>query len=103
MHQLKRIIGNTRHNTHFANISPKTELLDDVYDGDIYRAFYEENRNSIKTGNVFSYTLNTDGISVCEKSTLSITPIILAINELPLAERFCIENVAIAGMYFFSF
>jgi hypothetical protein len=37
--------------------------------------------------------LNTDGISICDKSNLSIWPVYLAINE------FNIDNIIKAGIY----
>lgn len=83
--------------SHFSKIVPNASLLTDVYDGEIYKRFYSENAQEIKTGNVLSYTLNTDGLALCEKSKLTLTPVILAINELPIEERFVIENVIIAG------
>lgn len=83
-----------------ANIKPKSDLYSDVYDGQIYKTFYQENLVSIQKGETFSLILNTDGVSLCEKSRLSITPIILSINEMPLTERYCIENVIIAGMIY---
>lgn len=45
---------------------------------------------------MLSYTLNTDGLALCEKSKLTLTPVILVINKLPIEERFVIENVIIA-------
>lgn len=78
-------------------IKPKPDILNDVYDGDIYSKFFESESEGIRLGTVKSYTMNTDGISLCEKSKLSLTPVILSINELPLAERFCIDNVVICG------
>ena len=41
--------------------------------------------------------MNTDGIALAEKSNLSLWPIFLAINEIPIEERFCIDNVIVAG------
>jgi hypothetical protein len=47
----------------------------------------------------FTFLLNTDGISICEKSGLTIWPILLAINEIAIGDRFCIDNIIIAGNY----
>jgi hypothetical protein len=43
--------------------------------------------------------LNTDGISICDKSNLSIWPFYLEINELNIGKRFCIDNIIIAGIW----
>lgn len=95
LEQIKRILKIQKSDA--SRISPKTDILTDVYDGDIYANFFQCESEGLKLGNVMSYTLNTDGIALCEKSRLSITPIILSLNELPLAERFNIQNVVIAG------
>lgn len=93
--QLKRILSR---DLSFSNkIEPCTDVITVVYDSEIYKNVFREHEEEIRSGNVFTFSLNTDGISICEKSDLSITPIILAINELPLCERFCIENMCIAG------
>jgi len=46
----------------------------------------------------FSFTINTDGISVSNKSKLTIWPVFIVINELPLNIRFSIDNVILAGL-----
>ena len=76
-------------------------FYEDVTDGHLYQKFqktiHEMFSSNISTANVFSFTLNTDGISLCEKSKLSVWPVFLTINELDLSDRFFIENVIIAG------
>jgi hypothetical protein len=49
----------------------------------------------------FTFLMNTDGISLAEKSNLSIWPIFFAINELPVEERFWIDNIIIADTKFY--
>ena len=100
--QLKRILGDKRYAEHIKKIRPLNDIIKDVYDGKIYKEFFAKNSDDIQKGATFSYTLNADGIAMCNKSKLSLTPVILAINELPLGERFCIENVVIAGEYLIS-
>jgi hypothetical protein len=70
------------------------DYIEDVYDGELYKSFI----NSFKDpNNVYSFTINTDGISMSQKSNLSVWPVFLTINELPIEERFCIQNVIVAG------
>ncbi len=71
----------------------------DVYDGAIYQKFYQKYEKQVQEGSVFSFCLNTDGISPCSKSKKSIWPIILVINELPVTVRYCFENIVFAGKY----
>jgi hypothetical protein len=72
----------------------------DVYDGAIYQKFFRDYKNEINQSKVFSLCINTDGISMCNKSKKSVWPIMLVINELPVAIRFCLENVIFAGNLF---
>lgn len=94
--QLKRILKDS--NFHPERIETHSDLLIDIYDGVIYQKFFNENSESIRSGFTFSFSLNADGIALCEKSELSITPVILTLNEIPIGQRFCIENVVIAGI-----
>ncbi|RNA29376.1 hypothetical protein BpHYR1_028554 [Brachionus plicatilis] len=52
----------------------------------------------LSKGQYFTLTLNSDGIKLSDKSNMSIWPVILIINELPLETRFLIENTIIAGV-----
>ena len=45
----------------------------------------------------FTFTIFSDGISVCKKSNITIWPILLVINKLPIERRFCVDHVIIAG------
>lgn len=95
--QLIRIRSGRDFSNHFQSIMPKNELITDIYDGEIYKHFYENHSAEIHSGRVHSYTLCSDGIALCEKSRLCLTPTILSINEIPSSERFCIENIIIGG------
>lgn len=44
-----------------------------------------------------TFSLNTDGVSISDKSKLSMWPIYLIIKEHPLHVRFAFDNVIIAG------
>ena len=46
------------------------------------------------------FLLNTDGISSNKKPKLTIWPVFLVINELPLEIRFLIDNTILAGNAF---
>jgi hypothetical protein len=79
--------------------SSSDDFYDDIYDGELYQSF----KRSFRTSEfIYSFTINTDGISMSNKSNLSIWPVFLTINELPLEERFCIQNVIVAGNLLFS-
>lgn len=97
--QINRILCGKNRKQHFKSIRPKTDVINDIYDGDLYKNFYEYNSAYINEGTVHSYTFCSDGIALCSKSKLSLTPIILSVNEFPWYERFCIENVVIAGKF----
>lgn len=92
--QIRRIFSN---NKFLGENMQMQDFIQDLYDGAIYKKFYNQKKNSFILKECFSFSLNADGIKVCDKSNLSIWPIILVINELPLKERYCIENCIIAG------
>jgi hypothetical protein len=51
-------------------------------------------------GEMYTLMLNTDGIQLFEISKVSLWPILLVLNKLPMDIRFNIDNVIIAGKYF---
>ena len=72
--------------------------LIDIKDGRIYKKILSsEDGELIKWNKAFTMSINTDGISFCTKSKLTIWPVYLVINELPIQKRFSIDNVIIAG------
>ena len=73
--------------------SKNDNLICDIKDGSYYKDFISSIKKENNDSNVFSFMLNTDGISLCEKSNLAIWPVYLAINELPIEERFHIDNI----------
>ncbi|CAF0766894.1 unnamed protein product [Brachionus calyciflorus] len=81
----------------------KTNLssnIEDIYDGNIYKEYRKNlvyNNNQLIEKN-YSFILNTDGIELSQKSTISIWPVYLAINELPIQNRYFIDNILIAGI-----
>lgn len=76
--------------------------LTDIKDGTLYKSILSsEDGESVKKNKAFTLTINTDGISICKKSKLTIWPVYLVINELPIQKRFSIDNVIIAGTYIY--
>ena len=83
------------------NINKESNIneLNDVYDGNIYKELLSsENGALFKEGKAFSFLMNSDDISISNKSDLTIWPVYLIINELPIEKRFTIDNVIIAGI-----
>ncbi|CAF1069114.1 unnamed protein product [Brachionus calyciflorus] len=74
-------------------------IISDVTDGIIYEDFLKDNFDPINKKECFSFTLSTDGISVCSQSGLSIWPIMLGVNEVHSSQRLCLENIIIAVNY----
>ena len=95
--QIKLLLKKKRLPIKFNAINNDKSTIDDMSDGNIYKRFRSSVNNCCKT---YSFTLSTDGISLCDKSSLSIWPVFLAINEIPIAERYFWENIIIAGNYF---
>ncbi|CAF1033550.1 unnamed protein product [Brachionus calyciflorus] len=92
--QLKRIFSNNRKD--LINFKPKFSdiFIQDFCDGKIYNEIYRTESKS----KFYTLLLNTDGIELAQKSKLSIWPIILVINELPIGKRFCFNNIVIGGL-----
>ncbi len=79
-------------------VNNNVDDLNDFKDGKIYRALLNsEDGKFFKNSEAFSFIMNTDGISPCSKSKLTIWPIYLTIGEIPLDNRFLIENTILAG------
>lgn len=71
----------------------------DVYDGDLYKSYYEKEGPLSKQENV-SFTFNTDGAPVFKSSKISVWPLFLVIDELPYKLRMLKENMLMAGLWF---
>lgn len=78
------------------NFTLDTEYINDVIDGSVYQDFIKA-ENPGNKNDCCTFNLNTDGISLCEKSNLSIWPIYLNINEFEIEDRFFVDNTLIAG------
>ena len=91
--------------SHISSILKRVDLIDssnidqnnisDVFDGELYKSFQSSN-SSRET--VLSFTLNSDGVQFGSSSSLSLWPVYLVINEIPLHQRFAFENIIVAGL-----
>jgi len=69
-------------------------VISDIYDSSNYKKY----RKAIKYSKFsYSFTINTDGVNLCDKSNLTLWPVYLVINEIDSEERFYIYNRIIAG------
>ena len=76
-----------------------TNDLCDITDGELYqRVLASIDGPLFKKMRAFSFSMNTDGASLSKNSKLSMWPVFLIINELPLHRRFAIDNVILAGL-----
>ena len=97
--QIQRIFSKLNQDS-FAEQTEEGDFLNDIHDGKIYSQFKEKHKEAIANKLVFSLSINTDGIKFADKSSLSLWPVFLTINELKLEERYSFENVIVAGIYF---
>ena len=67
----------------------------DIYDGDNYKHLLKDKKID---SNSFTFPLNVDGISLCDKSNNSIWQVILVITQLPLDIRYSLQKVIIADV-----
>jgi hypothetical protein len=80
-------------------LSSNKNELSDFKDGQIYTDLLSsELGESLRAGRAFTLLLNTKKISNYRHSKLNIWPVYLVINELPIEERFSIENMILAGI-----
>lgn len=86
-----------KNKTHLNLTNYEPHILKDITDGSIYQNFLADQKNR-RPEEIYTFLLNSDGIKVCNKSELSIWPVYLAINEIPLQYRFCVDNVIVAGL-----
>ena len=81
------------------DLNKNDEFISDVFDSNIYQDFLNK-ENPNRTNKKKSMSLNSDGISLCEKSNLAIWPVYLNINEIDKESRFHIDNTLIAGKFY---
>jgi hypothetical protein len=81
---------------------PRSEIdsIEDVCDGQIFKDLFKSEFSQLfETNQIFTFSINTDGISICDESNITIWPIFLVINEIPLEKRFCLDNIIVAGKF----
>lgn len=74
--------------------------IQDVYDGEIYQKLF--NSGFLKDKNNLSFAMNTDGVAIFKSSKISMWPVYLLVNELPLKERKKRENTLFYGIWLSS-
>lgn len=73
----------------------KSDLnISDVHNSCYIRDISERNEN------IYSLTLNTDGVAVINSNTTSLWPVMVTCNFLPPDLRFKDKNILVAGLYF---
>ncbi len=96
--QIKKISKSVNLFKNDGTMNENDHLLRDITDGSLYKKILKSNIGRlIKQKEAFTLTINTDGISLSENSTLSMWPVYAVINEINLNERFCIDNVIVVG------
>ena len=66
-----------------------------MQDWSIYSNYKSKYKDSL--ANKFTLAINTDGIKFADKSSLSLWPVFLTINDLKIEERYSFENIIVAG------
>ncbi len=81
------------------NLDENLISIKDVTDGCLYRSFLQTNEGKIVLkGHAITLSINTDGCNPSDNpSAPSLWPVFISINEIPLNQRYCIENTIIAG------
>ncbi|CAF1484868.1 unnamed protein product [Adineta steineri] len=72
----------------------QTMCMRDICDGAIYQKLQDKLQAPF-----FTLTLNVDGIAPNKGCQQNIWPILLVMNDLPLKQRFAIQNVILAGVW----
>ena len=89
-------------NSLFNNEQTVSKCLSDITHGKIYQDFLNTaDGRFLKNKQAVTFILNTDGIQISLKSSISIWPVYLVINEIPKHQRFSFQNVIIAGLFLF--
>ena len=70
--------------------------LTDIYDGQEYLKL-RQNGNFLDSKNALSYSFFTDGVKLYHSSGVSMWPILIRLNELPIKE--CSQFVMLAGLW----
>lgn len=68
-------------------------VLRDVYYADLYQDLFK--KGLLNDPNSVSFAMNTDGVAIFKSSNVSMWPVYLLVNELPIRERKAKENMLI--------
>jgi len=103
-HQINRVLSKNVVQFEIAgriDLNTHPDIIKDVTDGEIYRNFLKTNEGQkVLNGNGFTFSINTDGCNPSDKSNISLWPVFLTINEVKIGERYCPDNIIIAGSFF---
>ena len=80
--------------------SNRPNVIEDIYDGELYREHFEHENSLLRDKRNLSFTYNTDGVPLFKSSKFSLWPLYFAINELPCPQRFQKENMILAGLWY---
>ena len=81
----------------FKHLHNSNGNLCDVYDGELYKKLFEN--HFLDNPNNISFALNTDGVSIFKSSRISMWPVYMLINELPIKDRKARENTLFYGIW----
>lgn len=90
-------IFDTKKRAKNAKISDSS-ILSDITDGNYYRHLLDDGQ-FLSNENCISGIFNTDGIPLYKSAHVKLWPIFLAINEIPLRQRFARENMVLVGIW----
>jgi hypothetical protein len=95
--QIKRLFKNK---LKFINKERSEHYFRDACDGELYQNLMKSRvfGKFFINNKAFTLLWNTDGVALCTKSDMSVWPIYIAILEIDLKQRFCLENIIIAGL-----
>lgn len=88
-------VRNHRFHHYKNNLNSK---LSDIYDGNLYKMYFE-NDGILSNKNNLSFSLNTDGAPLFKSSSVSIWPVYMLINELPISQRKRRQNALLYGVW----
>lgn len=80
----------------FTRSKKNADNIEDIHDGSLYKKL-SAYPNILSNENNFSFTFNTDGCQSSRSSNISIWPVYLKLNELPLKLRN--KNMILAGIW----
>ena len=72
--------------------------LTDIICGTAYQEQIEDG-NFLSPDNTISGIFNTDGVQIYSSSGIKLWPIYIAINEIPIKQRFARENMLLVGIW----